>query len=47
MEACEFVVPRDVEAVVIYTYFHNPEYVEGFQTPEGWGATTVYNICQQ
>ena len=47
LEACEFVVPRDVEAVVIYTYFHNPEYVEGFQTPEGWGATTVYNICQQ
>ena len=47
LEPCEFVIPRDVESVVIYTYFHNPKYAEGLQTPEGWGATTVYNIHQQ
>ena len=47
LEPCEFVIPRDVASVVIYTYFHNPKYVEGFEAPEGWGATTVYNVHQR
>ena len=43
-EFCEFVIDRDVESVVVYSYFYNPAFVKGRGASEGWGATTVYNI---
>lgn len=43
-ETYEFIVPRNVESVLIYTYFYNPAYSEGSGVAEGWHATTVYDI---
>ncbi len=40
-ETCEFIVPRDVESAIIYSYFYNSRVP---QVPQGWGATTVYDI---
>ncbi len=39
-ETYEFIVPRDVESVLAYTYYWNPR----SSIPEGWGATTVHDI---
>ena len=39
-ETYEFIVSRDVESVIIHTYFYNPY----SSSPEGWGATTVHDI---
>ena len=43
-ETYEFIVSRDVEAVLIYTYFYNLKYVIGKRSAEGWHATTVHDI---
>ena len=43
-ESCEFIVSADVRSVVIYSYFYNARSGESAQAPEGWGATTVYDI---
>ena len=40
-ETCEFIVPRDVESAIIYSYFYNSRVP---QVPQGWGATTVYDM---
>ena len=42
-EAHEFIVSIDIESVIIYTYFYNPN----SSTPQGWGATTVYDIVRR
>ena len=39
-EICEFIISTDTQSVMVYTYFYNPN----SSTPEGWGATTVYDI---
>ena len=39
-ETYEFIVKRDVESVIIHTYFYNPY----SSSPEGWAATTVHDI---
>ncbi len=39
-ETYEFIMSKDVESVLIDTYFYNPH----SSTPEGWGATTVHDI---
>ncbi len=41
-EIFEFIVSTDVESVIIQIYFYNPN----SSTPEGWGATTVYDIIK-
>lgn len=43
-ETYEFIVSKDVESVLVYTYFDNPAYSEGSGVAEGWHATTVYDI---
>ena len=43
-ETCEFIVPVEVNSVIIYTYFYNSRFSESSSTPEGWSATTVYDI---
>ncbi len=35
-ETYEFLMLRDVESILIYTYFYNPY----SSTPKGWGAST-------
>ncbi len=40
-EIWEFIVSKDVESVMIYTYFYNSRLP---QVPQGWGATTVLDI---
>lgn len=43
-ETYEFIVPRNVESVLVYTYFANPAYSEGSGVAKGWHATSVYDI---
>lgn len=43
-ETYEFIVPRNVESVLVYTYFANHTYSEGAGVARGWHATTVYDI---
>ena len=43
-EAYEYIVSRETEAILIYTYYYNPEYAEHLPTPPGWEASTVYDI---
>ncbi len=43
-EPCEFIVSKDVESVLAYTYFDNPRYSQGSGVAPGWQATTVYDI---
>ena len=45
-ETHEFIVPRNVESVLVYTYFDNPAYSEGSGVAPGWQAITVYDIMQ-
>ena len=42
----EFIVSSDTESVMTYTYFYNTEFPLSSQIPEGWGATTVYDIIK-
>ena len=39
-EVCEFIVSEEVESVLAYTFFRNPEVRDVI----GWSATTVYDI---
>ena len=43
-ETYEFIVARDVESVLIYTYFYAPRFSQDAPSPRGWVATTVYDI---
>ena len=45
-ETFEFIALDDVEAVMIYTYFHNPRYSKGTNAAEGWGASTVHDMIE-
>lgn len=40
-ETCEFIVSREVQSVIIYTYFYNSRVP---QVPQGWGATAIHDI---
>lgn len=46
-ETYEFLVSRDVEVVLVYTYFRNPRYSSSSRSAEGWGASTVYDIVSE
>ena len=46
-EPCEFIVLKDVEAVLVYSYFYNRLYIEGSQSAQGWTATTFYDVVPQ
>ena len=43
-ETCEFILSRDVEAVLVYSYFFNTEYAEAGQSAQGWTAATVHDM---
>ncbi len=43
-ETVEFVIGRDVESVLIYTYFYNSRYTSASPSAEGWGAATVSDM---
>ena len=46
-ELFEFIIDRQVyESVLVYTYFHNPQYKDGDGTAKGWAAATVYDIMK-
>ena len=44
-ETVEFIVEREVQTVLIYSYFHNSTSSENSQNTEGWEANTIYDIC--
>ncbi len=46
-EPCEFIVSKDVEAILVYSYFYNLAYMEGSQSAQGWTATTFYDVVLQ
>ena len=43
-ETCEFIVSRDVETVLVYSYFYNTGYSERGHSAQGWTATTVHDM---
>ena len=43
-EPFEFIVSKEVETILIYSYFYNPKYSRHSQSAQGWTATTVYDI---
>ena len=43
-ETGEFIISRDVQTVLLYSYFFNSEYLEHSRSAPGWTATTVYDI---
>ncbi len=45
-EPCEFIVSRDVEVVLVYSYFFNTEYADSGRSAQGWSATTVHDIIE-
>ena len=46
-EVYEYIVSRETESVLLYTYYYNPEYAEHLPSPEGWEASTVYDIVRR
>ena len=45
-EPCEFIVSRNVETVLIYSYFYNSAHFEHSHSAQGWTATTVYDLVE-
>lgn len=45
-ETFEFIVSKDIESVVVYTYFYNSRFSQGRQAAKGWHATTVHDIME-
>ena len=45
-ETFEFIVSREVRAVLIDTYFYNQTYEGYSMKSKGWGATTAYDIIK-
>lgn len=43
-ETCEFIVSRDVESVLVYSYFYNVDHSANGQSAQGWTATTVHDM---
>ena len=43
-ETCEFIVSRDVESVLVYSYFYNTDYSANGQSAQGWTATTIHDM---
>ena len=43
-EPCEFIVSREVETVLIYSYFYNTDHFDHSRSAQGWTATTVYDL---
>lgn len=46
-ESYEYIVSRETETVLIYTYYFNPEHAEHRSGAEGWEASTVYDIFER
>ncbi len=46
-EPFEFIVSKNVETILIYSYFYNPKHSEHSQSAQGWTATIVYDIVKQ
>ena len=45
-EPCEFIVSKDVETVLIYSYFYNSDHFENSRSAQGWTATTVHDMLE-
>ena len=43
-ESCEFIVSKDVESVMIYTYFYDQRFAQDSDYERGWLVSTVYDI---
>ena len=45
-ESCEFIASRDVESVMVYTYFYDQRFTQDSDYERGWLASTVYDIAK-
>ncbi len=45
-ETCQFIVSRDAQTVLVYSYFFNTGYSEYGRSAQGWTATTVHDMLQ-
>ena len=43
-ETFEFLLPSDLESVLVFTYVYNSRYSDGSKSAEGWGATTIHDM---
>ena len=43
-ESYEFIVANDVQTVMVYSSFYNPDSPESASDRRAWHATTVYSI---
>ncbi len=46
-ETFEFVVATEIESVIIYTYFYNPQHSPEPRSTEGWYTTAIYDIIRK
>ena len=44
-ETCEFIVSRDIESVMIYSYFYDQRFSQGTGPERGWLSSTVCDIA--
>ena len=45
-EFCEFVLSKDVESILVHSYFYNMRHSASPQSAEGWTATTRYDVVK-
>lgn len=43
-EIFEFIIPQEVTAILVYSYFHNSDYLRHSQSAQGWSVTSFYDI---
>ena len=46
-ETYQFIVSRDVQTVLVYSYFFNTEYSEYGRSSQGWTVATVHDMSQE
>lgn len=42
----ESIIPLNIETVLVYSYFNNPNYYPNSKLSEGWSATSFYDLTQ-
>ena len=43
-QAYEFIIDKEVEAVLVYAYFRNADHKEKTGVPQGWEVSAVYDL---
>ena len=46
-ESASFIISRDVESVLVHTYFYDVRHPSSSSQPKGWGTYTAYNLMSE